>query len=294
METKYKIISADQARLFSDLLLPYVLEDKDFDNFWFYIAIQNDRVVGMLAESGTKAMPEILSIGVSPKYKRHGIGKGLLSFAVQNMTERIPEAEAGIPNAISARLVAPVGHMEPLKHFFESEGFETESESQYYKVPVDMLDLNPVVQNEKSIEKVEKLKASKKLLSLDEVSPIMVKSFAKKMIEEGFLATLDIGLLDEKLSYFVCDGDDITGAILFKKEEEGVLQNLLLYSDPEKLPSAMTGYLLTVAATEALSRPSTDRDLMFWIGEDETQKLITKVFPHAKPETEVCVMERVF
>lgn len=294
MDARYEIVSPKQAKEFSEFLLPYILDDEEFNSFWFYVAIKDERVVGMLCESGTKAMPEILSIGVSPKYKGQGIGKGLLAFAIKEMTDRIPEEEFEIPNAISARLVTPVGRMDDLKRLFEGAGFVADSESKYYKVPIAMLDFNPVVQNEKSIKKVEKLRAEKTILSLREASPAMIKAFGKRMMDEGMIAKLDTGVLDEKLTFFATDGNEIAGGVLFKKEENRLIQNLLLYVDEEKLPMSMPGYLLTAAASEAINAYPTSMELMFWIGEEETKKLINTVFPDAKPDTEVCEMERAF
>ncbi len=290
METRFEILTPEQAMQFPNFIFPHVLNDRDSDRYFYYAAIADNRLVGMLVESGTIAEPEILSLGVSPEYTGQGIASGLLNLAINTINARIPKEYSFIPNSINVMLSAPAEELDALKRLYQKFGFETERESSYYRIPVSMLKDNPLLQNKTTMEKVVRLHKQRRIFPLKETSLRMVKSFGNLVIHNGILAEFDPDILDEEYTYFASDNTSITAAILFQKKTNGISKNLLLYTKEEDTSSMTLGYLLTAATTAVLKNCEPEDQLMFWIGLPATSKLIAKIFPDAEPASEVVNM----
>ncbi len=290
MDIKYGVLTPNQARDFSNYYPSFLLKENDFDTFLFHVAVIDDSIAGMLVESGTIVEPEILSIGVKPSYENSGVATELLRYVLDEMKTRIPYQERIISNHANVRLTKTVGHEdkdEILRHLFEKEDFTVYNTGEYYSIPVALLESNNFLQNPKAIKKINDLRKEHILLSLDEVTTGKANYFANQMFEEGFLDEFDPSTLDKNISFFAGDGTSIDSAILFKKPINGVIYNALLYSQNPQ----MVGYLLTAATTAAIKNYSTDTEVVFWIGNEKTKKLITKIFPDASPDREVVDME---
>ncbi|MBO6215095.1 MAG: GNAT family N-acetyltransferase [Lachnospiraceae bacterium] len=289
MDIEYKTILPKDARDFPEFMLPHILNDKDFDKFFYHIAIINDNIVGMLVESGTVACPEILSLGVSPTLKKKGIASGLISYAIDEIKARISAEDLDVPNTINVRLTAPVGKLTALRHLFDKFGFKPYMEGSYYKVTISMLENNQIVGDPKVVKKTEKLISENSILPLSKVSGSMINAFNNKLAKESF-PEINTSILDERLTFFGTKDGAIDSCILFEKQKGNEIYNLLLYSEGDKVYSSKCGYLLTAAASAAQYLPA-KTNLLFWIGNEDTSKMMAKIFPKVTPAIDAVEME---
>ncbi len=294
MDIIYKRISPQKAREMPQFLLSYLLADPDFYRFHYYVAITDKSIVGMLCENAAITLPEILSIAVSSEYTNNGIASGLLGYALKEMLLRVPDSERDIENSISARLVAPHGKLEILRHLFEKYDFTPYNEGSYYHVPVTMLKQNTVLLGENAIKKVKELFAQGRIVKVGDVSRRQLNTFGSKLSKLGFASVININDLDDRLSFFGVSNGEIDSCILFEKTTEGIIHNRLLFHDGYGMVSPMTGYLLSAAAIGAYKNLDPDCELAFWIGMEATQKIIEKLLPHAEAATDVVEMELNF
>ena len=290
MDIKCITVLPDEARAFSEFMLPHILDDSDYDKYFYHIAIRNDSVVGMLVESGTEAYPEILSLGISRSLQKKGIASRLIAYAISEMRLRVQDEKIDIPNSITVRLATATGSLTVLRHLFEKFDFQTYAEGSYYRVPVDAIDGNPIIQDPKTITKTGKMISDGRILPLSMVSAALIHSFNARLAAEGSFPEIDTDILDEKLTHFGIKDGEIYSCILFEKQRGNEIYNLLLYQDGDMVLSSECGYLLTAAATAALSLPGRI-GLMFWIGTENTAKMMAKIFPEADPVIEIVEME---
>lgn len=181
--------------------------------------------------------------------------------------------------------------MDGLRHLFERCGYEVYNEGKFYKVSVKMLDKNPLIEKRQSMKMVNRLRSIRKIMDFEEVPSGMINKFGNKLSETGIIPGIDASIIDGKISYFGNDGKEIHSAIMFKKPENGVISNILLYSDNDSVFTAMTGTLLVAAAESAYKSYPAKTSLLFWISGKETKKLLDEFFPDAIPVTEVVEME---
>lgn len=97
---------------------PDIVIDKkvDFNDGLFFVAVDNDRVIGTVMAGHDGHRGWIYSIAVSPEYRKKGLGSALLSFAEKRLSEK---------GCMKINLQIMAGN-EPVEAFYLSNGYQAE------------------------------------------------------------------------------------------------------------------------------------------------------------------------
>lgn len=97
---------------------PDIVIDKkvDFNDGLFFVAVENDNVIGTVMAGYDGHRGWIYSMAVSPDYRKKGLGSALLSFAEEKLAER---------GCMKINLQIMAGN-EPVQAFYLSNGYQTE------------------------------------------------------------------------------------------------------------------------------------------------------------------------
>ncbi len=186
-----------------------------------------------------------------------------------------------IPNSISAWVAGEGDEYEALKRVFEKNSFLPEDEGKGFLATVDMLSDSENLISVKMAAKVNSLKAKGELVPLKNINSNMLNVFSNYLIQNELYDAIRREDLDENLTYFGVKDGEICSCILFAKEENNRIRNNFLYQNNKKTSRDMLLYLMSVSAFEAINRLKLSTELIFWIDEAVTEKLITKLLPGA-------------
>ncbi len=97
---------------------PDIVIDKkiDFNDGLFFVALENDNVIGTVMAGYDGHRGWIYSIAVSPDYRKSGLGSALLSFAEERLSEK---------GCMKINLQI-MEENEPVEAFYISNGYKTE------------------------------------------------------------------------------------------------------------------------------------------------------------------------
>ena len=98
--------------------VPVIVINKkvEFNDGLFFVAVDNDNVIGTVMAGYDGHRGWIYSIAVSPKYREKGLGSALLSFAEEKLSEK---------GCMKINLQIMDGN-EPVEAFYHSNGYKTE------------------------------------------------------------------------------------------------------------------------------------------------------------------------
>ncbi len=289
MNLRIERIDKDLVSSFSDFILPAVLTNPDYDKFSFYGAISENTLCGLLVCDIKEFAPEILSIGVSPKYVNQGVAKALLSYALKDLFYYFDRDSVDeVPNFVAARVLEKASLPGPMDHILTGFGFEPVSKGEFCEITVRDLNNNKYLQN-------AKIPKSITYLSLKDTPHSMIRAFNDELIKTDQFPGIEIDVLEEDLTVFGIKDDKIIRCILFLKEKQGVIQNIFLYQMPsEGIESAELMHLLSTSAAAAIRKFPNDTRLNFWIDNDTTRKLLDHMFPEAICEQKATFYELPF
>ena len=280
MNLQFEIISPELAGDMQSFMLPYILEG-DYKEYNYFAAVDDGKFVGLVVADPTILGPRILSIGISAKYRNQGIGTELLAFAVTNIVMNYDEEELSLPNSISAWVAGKGDDHEALKRVFEKNTFTPHDAGKAYLTTVSELMATNLLISEEMPSKVKHLKEKGELVSLKNVNHQMLNTFSNYLVQNGLYDTIHQEELDEHLTCFGVKDGNIYSCILFAKKEDNRLRNTFLYQNDKIASPNMLRYLLSSSAYEALLNYSVDTELVFWIDNDVTKKLLTRLLPGA-------------
>ena len=97
---------------------PDIVIDKkvEFNDGLFFVAVDNDNVIGTVMAVYDGHRGWIYSIAVSPAYRKKGLGSALLSFAEERLSKK---------GCMKINLQIMEGN-EPVEAFYHSNGYKTE------------------------------------------------------------------------------------------------------------------------------------------------------------------------
>ena len=97
---------------------PDIVIDKkvEFNDGLFFVAVDNDNVIGTVMAGYDGHRGWIYSIAVSPAYRKKGLGSALLSFAEERLSKK---------GCMKINLQIMEGN-EPVEAFYHSNGYKTE------------------------------------------------------------------------------------------------------------------------------------------------------------------------
>ena len=283
MDITYKRIDAELASEFKDYILPAVAEDPDFDQYLFYAVLDEGHLVGLLAADPRRIGPEILSIALSPEYQGKGLARELLAYTLEDMAAMYDGSEGGPENYFGATILTEPIIASRLSGVFLSCGFKPDSEGTFYEVTVGDIKGNPTLQNPSMLTYVTGADGKKKFRPLKDVPKQELLAFGNYLANKNIIPGIVPEKLEDKISILGYKGDCIKTGILFYKENEGTIQNALLYRMEEETLPADLLHLLTSSAQEVTKNYPDNTKLSFWAGDEVTKKLILKIFPDAVP-----------
>ncbi len=221
---KYLELSAKQARQFSNLLIPGLTEDPDFESFLFLAAA--DEAVGILGLAVVDPQitgPELLSIGVSSAHQRKRIGSDLFYEMLARLQFAYADLLAGGVMALRVQESRDAGDWEGLDAFLRYVGFKIVEQSDAYTCKVREFLAQPVV------KRYAAAGASKGLLSLAELPERTLRQFNGL----GVYAPVTRTELDGESSVFLLDEDGrIKGCVLNARTGEQAYENCFVYMEP--------------------------------------------------------------
>ncbi|MCR4657278.1 MAG: GNAT family N-acetyltransferase [Lachnospiraceae bacterium] len=285
MDIRIEIINYKQAKLVSEYMLPY-LREMISDDHTYYAAIVNDEFAGLLVADTVVAAPQILSIGVSAKYKGQGIGTRLVEYAVGDILNDYDEEELALPGSISAFIAGRDDDYAALQKIFENLGFSKEDTGSYYAVNIGELNKSELLISGKMSQKVKSVIDSGRLVSLKDAPDRMLNNFGNHLAGSDIFPGIRTHELDKNLTWFGVKDGEIVSCILFLKENNGIFLNTFLYENGNKVSPESMIYLLSASAMTAYFDIPHDKKVMFWIGEEKTKKLLEKLIPDAEVRDE--------
>ena len=277
MELRFEIISCEQAMQVSEFIVPWL---DNSDEYTYYVAIADDRFAGLLVANQQAVAPEIVSIGISDEYKSKGVATALLEFAVADILSNYDQDELLVENSISAWVAGPEEEFNTLKRVFEKNGFVAENEGRYYEATLAAVAKSKKLSDLRLAANVEN--SSIKYMSLKEIPHKLINAFGNHMVNEGIFLNVDPAELDEDMTCFGVDEKGICSCMLFAKEDDGVFLNTFLYRDEERTSATSLMNLFYVCANNALDKCYEDNRVLFWIGEETTDKMIKDLIPKAE------------
>ncbi len=286
-----EVLSAAQARDFTDFMLPSVTDSPDFDEYAFYAYVEDDVFQGILVADPTEYEPEILSIGVSEKYQRNGVATKLLRFAVLKLTEDF-DAEYDAPNHIVARFPSDPETSEIVKNIFIDCRFNLAEEGAFFETTIKGIADSEIL-HENSVKKVLDEKKLE-ITSLAAVDKQLVKAFGTELAQTGVFPAVNPEDYDEDVSFFLLDNDRIIGCILFDKQEDDFICNSLVYLSPEHGARQDLIYILAASARALEKKFPSDFKVIFLAINDVSDKLIAKILPDAKKNESALYFELPF
>jgi len=283
MDITYKRIDAELASEFKDYILPVVADDPDFDQYLFYAVLDEGHLVGLLAADPRKIGPEILSIALSPAYQGKGLARELLAYTLEDMVTMYDGSEGDPENYFGATILADPECASRLSGIFLACGFKPDSEGTFYEATVGDIKSNTSLQNPDIMKYVTSAGGKRQFRPVKDVPYQEILAFGNYMAKKNIIAGIVPDELEDDISILGYEGDVIKTGILFFKENNGTLQNTMLYRlKDESLPMDLIR-LLTASAMAITKNYSDDTRLSFWAGDDQTKNLILKLFPKAVP-----------
>ncbi len=286
MEIRIEILDAETAKGMEGFIMPGVAESPDFENYAFYGAIDEKALAGLLVMDPRLFEPEILSVAVSPEYQGMGVATALVQFAIDDMMQNYPEEDA-LENRVVARVIGKEKATAGIRKVLHNNGFEPVERGDFFEATVGMIKDSPFLQDEKILKRLDAKNEDKEFFSFWDMDKAQLNNFCNSLYQQEELPGIDPEDLDKDISWFALQDDKVIAAILFAKEDKGVVQNLLLYMDEEAAGDSqkdtyLITHLINIAAKEAAGKYPEDTRLSFWIDNGKMRQLLKKAFPGAR------------
>ena len=283
MNITYKRIDSDTAREFADYILPVVAKAREFDDYMFYAMLDEGHIAGLLVADPIRIGPEILSIGLSPAYQKKGLAKELLSYTLEDMITMYDGSEGISPNYFGATIMADRKTAGTLSRIFEQCGFKPGFEGTFYETTVGSIDESELLHNQSVLKYLSEAEGMEHFRSLKDIPQKQLLVFGNYLVEKNISSGIIPEELEEDISIIGFNEDKIDTAILFFKENDGTIQNALLYRvNDGTLPTNLIR-LLTKSAEIAYRKYPKDTRISFFAGDEIIRKMIIKFFPKAEP-----------
>ncbi len=118
MNIRFEAIGPGDAQINKEFIFPWVVNSKDFEDYFFYAAIADDKLAGILVADPRVYEPEILNIGISKEFEGQGIGTALLEYAIYDMLENYDE-EVDKENTFIAQVYGEPEKIKAIRRVFE-------------------------------------------------------------------------------------------------------------------------------------------------------------------------------
>ncbi len=283
----YAAISPQAARNFSDFVLPTVKNDKDWDNYEFFIAYDEDNSVkGMAVCDFPIDGARLLSIAVSPEEEGKGTAEGLIMKAVSEAEMLFnPLLELGdITFTASATMEGK--YWGRLGGLLEKTGF-----SKVTSVPSISADLGELAASD-VLQKAEGRLKPEEFSSLKRIDKKLVKEFGNKVHNEGSYDEITGSGLDEDTSLFYLKDGKIAGCILMKKLSDKEYLNEWVYLDPSVNDRSVLFSLFAECLNAGKEKLDPETKISFLPVEDVSLKILDSILDKPLHDVEYRVYER--
>lgn len=250
------------------LIRPGVWERPEREQFWYLVAIDEDRLgalVGAAVIDPTVEEAELLSIGVSPSCLHRGVASELLGHAIGLL------AKAGIPGLRVACALPPAG-WQALGNLLELNGFAKEEEHYAYAVTLSELLAHP-------------------MLALQAENPHIVNIAAMSRMERGELAALlgKLGVspvaLQECAPTYSCiarGAHGVEAMFLLGQPDRGTMENLWTWLGKAGSSRTLVN-LFSWAFHKAAETCPPDTDVLFTCTNEASDRLLHHFLPDKEP-----------
>ena len=276
---KYRMISPEAARAVKQYIIPGVEESPDFDEYFFYAAIQdNGGLTGLLVIDPAQSGMVVRSIGMSPEFCNKGYGSELLRYAMRDIATKLKEANVSSVE-LRAGFSTKSGKEDQLSAYLYKNGFLMEDECPVYRIPLAKAMSAPILKDATKREKPEGLH------SLKDIPNPAVNAFSNKVLHEGLFPSIRRQGLDPEVSVCFMPGKEILGCALFEETADDTLQNVWVYVSNDASAANKMIFLLMLAEClrQALKKYKPTTQICILAVEDVSKDLLHKVFPGEKP-----------
>ncbi len=284
----YAAISPQDARNFSEFVLPTLKDDTDWDNYSFFIAYDDENSVkGMAVCDFPIDRASLLSIAVSPDEEGKGTAEGLISQAVSEARMLLdPLLEQGdIPFTASATMESK--YWGRLAGLLEKTGFKKVT-----SVPSITCELGEIAASD-ILAKAEGRRNAGDFISLKKIDKKLVKEFGNKVANENLYGGITGLGLDEDTSLFYLKDGKIAGCILMKKISDKEYQNEWVYLDPAVNDRSVLLSLFAECLNAGKEKLDPETRINFLPVEDVSKKLLDSLIDKPLYDVEYRVYERM-
>ncbi|MEG0764259.1 MAG: GNAT family N-acetyltransferase [Oscillospiraceae bacterium] len=269
MDTEIMLLTKENRGAYEPCIMGDIwLHMEDNDIFGYGIAEDNN-AVGAVVCSYVDGLVNILSLGVSPEYRRRGLARKLLTHL-----EQMCSANEFVE--IQARFFMDAQACMPLEELFASCGYSL-TDGDFKQVSFVLGDL---VESriEKQLRKTNEAQTMKKLRTLGELTPEQQEWLLNSVnVEWSEMPRLSLSRSCASLR-----NGEILGAVLIS-EENGSLEIVQLYSAADSEAASMLCLFATMG--EALDTMPPETMVRFHAADDITNNLTTKLLDNCKIKT---------
>ena len=277
---RIEIMDPKSALELEQFLTPWVKDSKDRGRFVYYVALEEDVLMGMLVLDPKVQDPEILSIAVSADHCNEGVATNLLRTAVHEHVRNYREDD-DTPNQFIACFPADQDNAEILKKLFTSAGFRLPEEGAFYTCNVSDIAAAKLLHENSAIRTVSGEKLSIK--PLKEIDKMRLNSFGNRLADAGVFPMVKRDFFDEDVSFFKLDKDgSICSCMMFLEAEGDILNNALAYMESTGVARQDLLLVFTASAMAIEKKFPMDARVNFLAINDTSVKLIEKLIPNAQ------------
>ncbi len=220
---EYIDMPANLAKEYKEFYLPELEDDPLFDEYYYYAALDGDDLVGLAVLDPTTAGARLVSIGVSPKYQRQGIGSELIARIDVMLKERYEVMSRNSEVNFTVSEILDPDKWEGLDGFLTYCGF-TLSESRVI-IKAHAKDITEIPGISNSLNKVKR----ECIVSLNNISDITLREFSGKCVDENLFPHINKSDYDGDTSLFYVEDGHVVACILNSVSEDNIYDNEWVY-----------------------------------------------------------------
>ncbi|MGN0413057.1 MAG: GNAT family N-acetyltransferase [Lachnospiraceae bacterium] len=267
---EYALLDKNKVDVYKDYLTPEAYSRRNEDSVFYYGAICEGKIVGVAAFAAD-GESELLSVAVSPKWQKQGIGSELVDGIVDMV-------KACGSTMLETILVVQDDKEEGIDKFLWRCGFNEEEE--HLVGGFTFKD----VKNNDVIKKIRDKKLPEQVKSLSQVSKMEARDFGSSLMKKGIYPGWETGSFNERLSSVYMERGRISACLLFSDEGDDV--NLeFAYVDPQNRNQLIFLYLVANSILKAESDYAEDTKIWTVAMNETSEELLKKLLgDHLKTE----------
>ncbi len=278
---EYREITADLAAEYKDFCTQELQDDPDFGEYYYYAALDGNTLAGLAVLNATPEGVELMSIGISPKYQRKGIGSEIIARLYLILQQRYEPMLNGSELFFSLKEIRDPDKWEDLDRFFKRCGFVLSERSVFIKADAGRLADFPLIK--KALNKVN----TEHIVSLKDIPDNALRLFNNKCANKNLFHKIDRKDYDVASSLFYVDNGIVTACILNSAPDANSYDNEWVYLSPEEDNKMVIAAL--IARSAEICSEKTGAEFTVLPIDDRGRMLADKIIPEQRILKEIRV-----